>query len=201
MTATNLQASLRFDALMDVKRKLSQQLAEAKGKSGNTSNMLTDKIVEAIGRLPGYSTTVLQELSAVDPMRLIGILFDGTCDETLLREYIMYSPAERAIVGLRQAFGLESLLTEDAEQRAVFSAAMNIWHAGHVIKVKRDGAIAATIAVNVTSEIAEVIASNAHREQDIIDFIKDRNLTAAEIDAGHLRECLAGTAALSMGTL
>lgn len=199
MTATDTQDDVRFTALMDVRQKLSQQLAETNPKT----DVLTNPIERAIRRLASRSTKVLQELSAADPTRLIGILFDGTENETLIREYIAYFPHERHIRSVRQALGLENLLTDDLGKRQGISAAMNVTHAGFVVNVKRDGAVSANNprAVHLTAEAAEIITSHAHRELDIIGYMQDRNITAAEIDAEHLRDYLAETSALSRGIL
>jgi hypothetical protein len=189
------EVSARVTAWNDVKAKLVSQRP-------NTDNVLTDKINEAISMLPMYSARLLVELSALDAEQLVRVLMQGSKDETLIREYMMHFPNNRAIMCVRRALGLENLLTEDEELRRGITAAMYISHYCYVMKVQRRG-LAAPEPENgyLTPEVARLIVAHPDREPDFRTFMEERELYSDEVNVEHLREYIEGQAGLNRGVL
>lgn len=201
MAMDHTDDNVRLHVIAELRAKLDEYLREKVNQVGNS--LINDLCLTSSNRLDSLSTELLLELAPHDGNTLIGLLSDKDTDETLIREYMMYFPSSRAIMDVRRALGRENLVTDVDEERRGIMAAMRVSHASYIINRKR-GTFddpAPEPEAFVSAGTARLAVANPDREQDIINYIAERDLVGDEVDLTLLHEYFDAPSGLARGTL
>jgi hypothetical protein len=170
---------------------------------GAENEFLTERVKEIMSHLKRVSTSFLIEATSVPSDHVFNTIYAGIEDETLMLEYLLFSPSDVAIFDIRKALGVKTLLDAPLDQREGIRTALGVSHAIRFVHSQRPFAeIGRTPSAGfVTAAVLTVILQHPNREEAIISYVKERNLVSDEISPEHLDEYLTGTAPLAEGML
>lgn len=170
---------------------------------GAENEFLAGRVEEIMSRLQHASTLFLIEITVIPSDNLFNTIFGGIDDETRTLEYLLFSPSDVAIMDIRKALGVETLLDAPLEQREGLRTALAVSHAIRFVNSQRPDTDPARPprAGFVTAAVLAVILQYPDREEAIVSYVRDRNLVSDEIVPEHLDEYLSGTAPLAEGML
>lgn len=170
---------------------------------GAENEFLTQRVNDIMSILKRSSTYFLNEVSAVPSDHLFNTIYAGIEDETRTLEYLLFSPSDAAILDIRKALGIGTLLNAPLEHRKGIRVALNVSHAIRFVYSQRPNVNTdlPPLAGYVTAEVLTVILKHPDREEAITGYVRDRKLVSDEISPQHLEEYLSGTAPLAEGML
>jgi hypothetical protein len=194
-------AEVRAEALESIERGLIEFTTGL--MEGAENEFLAGRVKEIMSRLQYASSYFLTEITVVPSGDLFNNVFGGIEDETMMLEYMLFSPSKVAILDIRKALGVENLLDTSLEQRKGLRTALNVSHTIRFVHSQRSGTDAARPphAGFVTAEVLSVILQHPDREEAIASYVRERNLVSDEIIPELLNEYLTGTAPLAAGML
>lgn len=201
MTVNFDESEVRAEALETIERGL---ITFTKGLvDGAENEFLAQRVDGIMYQLHRASTYFLNEISAVPSDHVFNTIYAGIDDETRTLEYLLFSPSDVAILDIRKALGIKTLLDAPLDQRKGLRTALNVSHTIRFIYSQRPNVNLdlPPLAGYVTAEVLPVILQYPDREEAIISYVRDRKLISDEIIPAHLEEYLSGTAPLAEGML
>lgn len=202
MNLTPSDAEVRAELLETIKGGLTT-FTEELLLDGAEIRFLTKRVDEIMSHLQRASTYFLNEITVVPSDKIYNTLAHGIEDEKLILEYLLLSPSKAAILDIREALGVDSLIDAPLEQREALRAALYISHAIRFMHSQRPNVALdiPPLAGYVTADVLAVILKHPDRGEAILDYVKERDLISDEVDPDRLTEYLNGPSALAAGTL
>jgi hypothetical protein len=192
---------VRSEALATIERGLitfTRELVE-----GAENEFLSHRVNEIMSQLKRVSTSFLTEAASVPSSKIFNTIYAGIDDETRTLEYLLFSPSDVAIMDIKKALGVKTLLDTPLDQRKGLRVALNVSHAIRFVYSQRSGTDTGQPphAGFVTAEVLSVILQHPDREEAITSYVRERGLVSDEISPEHLDEYLSETPPLAAGML